>query len=143
MEGYIAGPRAVLYSFSRRHLRQAQRRKLVGATGARSLRNKHRPYPSKKRCHKEKSSMATHKTGTREQWLKVRVELLGDFSFDFNVSFTEGQQRGGGLDYNYPGAPPTSDVFRWRAGQECGGDSAEARLAAMSGTDVPAYHRDR
>jgi predicted dithiol-disulfide oxidoreductase (DUF899 family) len=87
--------------------------------------------------------MATHKTGTREQWLKVRVELLGDFSFDFNVSFTEEQQREGGLEYNYRREPPTSDVFRWRAGQECGGDSAEARLAAMSGTDVPAYHRDR
>src|SRR3981081_258157 len=124
MEGYIAGPRAVLYSFSRRHLRQAQRRKVVGATGARSLRNKHRPYPSKKRCHKEKSSMATHKTGTREQWLKVRVELLGDFNFDFTVSFTEEQQREGGLEYNYRREPPTSDSFRWRGGEGAGGEPA-------------------
>ncbi len=66
-----------------------------------------------------------------------------DFNFDFNVSFTEEQQREGGLEYNYRREPPTRDVFRWRAGQEGGGDSAEARLAAMSGTDVPAYHRER
>jgi predicted dithiol-disulfide oxidoreductase (DUF899 family) len=66
----------------------------------------------------------------------------GDFNFDFNVSITEEQQREG-ADYNYRREPPTSDVFRWRAGQEGGGNSAEARLAAMSGTDVPGYHRDR
>jgi predicted dithiol-disulfide oxidoreductase (DUF899 family) len=66
-----------------------------------------------------------------------------DFNFDFNISFTEEQQRAQGLEYNYRHEPPTSDVFRWRAGQEGGGDSAEAKLAAMSGTDVPGYHRDR
>src|SRR5918995_7245446 len=62
--------------------------------------------------------------------------LGGDFNFDFNVSITEEQQRAG-AEYNYRREAPTSDVFRWRAGQEGGGDSAEARLAAMSGTDVP------
>jgi predicted dithiol-disulfide oxidoreductase (DUF899 family) len=67
----------------------------------------------------------------------------GDFNFDFNVSVTEEQQRAGDVEYNYRREVPTSDVFRWRAGQEGGGDSAEARLAAMSGTDVPSYHRDR
>jgi predicted dithiol-disulfide oxidoreductase (DUF899 family) len=66
----------------------------------------------------------------------------GDFNFDFNVSITEEQQREG-ADYNYRREPPTSDVFQWRADQEGGGDSAEAKLAAMSGTDVPGYHRDR
>jgi predicted dithiol-disulfide oxidoreductase (DUF899 family) len=67
----------------------------------------------------------------------------GDFNFDFNVSITEEQQRAGNVEYNYRREAPTSDVFRWRAGQEGGGDSAEAGLAAMSGTDVPGYHRDR
>jgi predicted dithiol-disulfide oxidoreductase (DUF899 family) len=65
-----------------------------------------------------------------------------DFNFDFNVSITEEQQRAG-AEYNYRTEPPTSDVFRWRDGQQGGGDSAEAKLAAMSGTDVPSYHRDR
>jgi predicted dithiol-disulfide oxidoreductase (DUF899 family) len=66
----------------------------------------------------------------------------GDFNFDFNVSFTEEQQREG-FEYNYRREAARSDVFRWHAGHEGGGDSAEAKLAAMSGTDVPAYHRDR
>ena len=34
--------------------------------------------------------------------------LGGDFNFDFNVSFTEEQQREGGLEYNYRREPPTS-----------------------------------
>jgi predicted dithiol-disulfide oxidoreductase (DUF899 family) len=66
-----------------------------------------------------------------------------DFNSDFNVWFTEEQQREGGLDYNYRREAPTSDVFRWRAAQEGGGDPAEAKFAAMCGTDAPTYHRDR
>lgn len=58
----------------------------------------------------------------------------GDFNADFNVWFTEEQQRKGDFEYNYQRQP----VFEWREGQE-----AEARLAAMSGTDVSTYHRDR
>lgn len=66
----------------------------------------------------------------------------GEFNFDFNVSFTEQQQRDG-AEYNYRRQSPTSDAFQWRDGQQGGGNSAEVELAAMSGTDVPAYHRDR
>ena len=67
----------------------------------------------------------------------------GDFNFDFNASFTEEQQRKGLVEYNFRREAPTSDVFRWRAGHEGGGDTAEAKFAAMSGTDVPTYHRER
>ncbi len=63
-----------------------------------------------------------------------------DFNFDFNVSMTEQQQREG-APYNYRIEPPTSDVVQWRDGQQ--GDSAAGKLAAMSGTDVPSFHRDR
>src|ERR1700689_624999 len=65
-----------------------------------------------------------------------------DFNFDFNVSVTEEQQREG-AEYNYRREALTSDVFRWREGQKGGGDSAEDKLAAMCGTNVPSYHRDR
>jgi len=62
-----------------------------------------------------------------------------DFNADFNIAFTEEQQRKGGIEYNYrPEA-----VFEWRAGQEGGGEGAEAGFAAMCGTDVATYHRDR
>jgi predicted dithiol-disulfide oxidoreductase (DUF899 family) len=68
--------------------------------------------------------------------------LSNDFNSDFSVWITEEQQREG-AEYNYRIEPPTSDVFRWRDGQEGGGDTAEGKLAAMCGTDVPSYHRDR
>ena len=66
----------------------------------------------------------------------------GDFNFDFNVSITEERQRAG-AEYNYKTEAPTSNAFQWRDGQQGGGNSAEGKLAAMSGTDVPSYHRDR
>jgi predicted dithiol-disulfide oxidoreductase (DUF899 family) len=59
-----------------------------------------------------------------------------DFNFDFNVSFTEEQQRKGNIEYNY----------------ERGGHAMDATtevpevvvgLAATCGTDVPTYTRDR
>jgi predicted dithiol-disulfide oxidoreductase (DUF899 family) len=64
-----------------------------------------------------------------------------DFNSDFSVWITEEQQRKG-AEYNYRRETPTSDVFRWHDGHE-GGDSAEGRLAAACGVDLPAYHRDR
>jgi predicted dithiol-disulfide oxidoreductase (DUF899 family) len=65
-----------------------------------------------------------------------------DFNSEFSVWITEEQQRKG-AEYNYRHERPTSDVFRWRDGQEGGGNPAEGRLAAACGVDVPAYHRDR
>jgi predicted dithiol-disulfide oxidoreductase (DUF899 family) len=63
----------------------------------------------------------------------------GDFNSDFNVWFTEEQQRAGAVEYNYRREP----VFEWRAGQEGGGERAEAGFAASCGTDVATFHRDR
>jgi predicted dithiol-disulfide oxidoreductase (DUF899 family) len=59
----------------------------------------------------------------------------GDFNPDFNVYFTEIQQRQGGIDYNYrrEQAMPTNL-----------GDGGEvAKFAAASGVDVPTYIRER
>jgi predicted dithiol-disulfide oxidoreductase (DUF899 family) len=71
-----------------------------------------------------------------------------DFNFDFNVSFTEEQQRAG-IEYNFQREPQytndnvaKSSVLQWREGQTAG-EGAEEKFAAMSGTDVPTYHRDR
>jgi predicted dithiol-disulfide oxidoreductase (DUF899 family) len=59
-----------------------------------------------------------------------------DFNFDFNVSFTEQQQRAGTVEYKYGrGAPPIDTtsapppVAQWHA--------------ATCGTDVPTFSRDR
>ncbi|BBK31256.1 putative dithiol-disulfide oxidoreductase (DUF899 family) [Stella humosa] len=63
----------------------------------------------------------------------------GDFNADFNVWFTPDQQRLGAVDYNYR----REAGFAWRAGEEGGGSGAEARIAAMCGTDTATFQRDR
>ncbi len=59
-----------------------------------------------------------------------------DFNADFSTSFTEEQQRTG-IEYNYrrePAAP---------ARQSDGGEGPVAQMAAMAGTDVPTFTRER
>jgi predicted dithiol-disulfide oxidoreductase (DUF899 family) len=76
----------------------------------------------------------------RMSWTFPWASSLGsDFNFDFNVWFSEEQQRAGAVEYNYQREP----VFEWRAGREGGGERAEAEIAAMCGTDAATYHRDR
>jgi predicted dithiol-disulfide oxidoreductase (DUF899 family) len=66
----------------------------------------------------------------------------GDFNFDFNVSFTEEQQRERGIEYNYR---------REAAWQLRDGEGIASRMpgtpvadnAAMTGTDVATYTRER
>jgi predicted dithiol-disulfide oxidoreductase (DUF899 family) len=70
--------------------------------------------------------------------------LGGDFNFDFNVSLTVEQQREGLVEYNYRRQPPAPSS---------GGDGPEipsratpegaAKGAAMTGTDVATYARER
>ena len=62
-----------------------------------------------------------------------------DFNADFNIWFTEAQQRAGDIEYNYH----RETRFKWRPGQEGGGVQAENLMAAMCGTDRATYHRDR
>src|SRR5687767_11851480 len=60
--------------------------------------------------------------------------LDGKFNFDFTVSFTEEQQRQGGIDYNY----------RREASWQFGGKEGPlAEIAAMTGTDAATYTRER
>ena len=61
-----------------------------------------------------------------------------DFNADFNVWFTEEQQREGGSEYNYRREAP----FQRREGAETG-DEGPVRFAAMSGTDVATYTREK
>jgi predicted dithiol-disulfide oxidoreductase (DUF899 family) len=62
----------------------------------------------------------------------------GNFNFDFCASYTEKQQREG-IEYNFTREPE----LQWRAGQQGGGEGAEAQFAAMCGIDAPAYGRER
>jgi predicted dithiol-disulfide oxidoreductase (DUF899 family) len=59
----------------------------------------------------------------------------GDFNFDFNVSFTEEQQRAGSIDYNYRRDGHAMDMTP--------APEPVVQFAAMCGTDAPTYTRDR
>ncbi|MEO7432068.1 MAG: DUF899 domain-containing protein [Dokdonella sp.] len=69
----------------------------------------------------------------------------GDFNGDFNISFTDRQQREGGIEYNYRREAPAKSqdgnaVQEWELRGE---EGPVAQLAAMTGTDVATYTRDR
>jgi len=57
-----------------------------------------------------------------------------DFNADFNIWFTEKQQRDGGIEYNY------RREGQW---QLRGSDGPVAEIAAQSGTDAATYTRER
>ena len=61
--------------------------------------------------------------------------LGGDFNFDFNVSLTEEQQREGAVEYNYERGGHAMDVTPV--------PEPVAQNAAMAGTDVATYTRQR
>ncbi len=65
-----------------------------------------------------------------------------NFNFDFNVSFTEEQQREGGIEYNYrrEAAWATSGIGDTLTKR---GEDPVADNAAMTGTDVATYTRER
>jgi predicted dithiol-disulfide oxidoreductase (DUF899 family) len=58
-----------------------------------------------------------------------------DFNFDFNVSFTEAQQRGDGIEYNYARGNHALDLTP--------APPPVVQFAATCGTDAPTYARDR
>jgi len=60
-----------------------------------------------------------------------------DFNFDFAVGLTVQQQREEGFDYNYRHEKP----WPWREGETF--DGLAAQQAAMAGTNLPTYIRER
>ncbi len=80
----------------------------------------------------------------RMGWTFRWASSLGDdFNFDFCGSYTEEQQREGGIEYNYRREAPMrtrgregADISRWRP-------DAPATYAAMCGTDAATYIRER
>jgi predicted dithiol-disulfide oxidoreductase (DUF899 family) len=71
-----------------------------------------------------------------------------DFNFDFNVSVTEEQQREGTVEYNYQPGHPRPDVKPHAGGLGLkiptrATPDGPAKGAAMTGTDVATYARER
>jgi predicted dithiol-disulfide oxidoreductase (DUF899 family) len=68
--------------------------------------------------------------------------LGGEFNGDFNVRFTEEQQREGNIEYNYRREAAWT-VRGIGDSLTKGGEGPVAEIAAMTGTDVATYTRDR
>jgi predicted dithiol-disulfide oxidoreductase (DUF899 family) len=58
-----------------------------------------------------------------------------DFNFDFNIAFTEEQQRQGGIEYNYRRGGQAKDAASY--------PEPVVQFAATCGTDAATYTRDR
>ena len=75
--------------------------------------------------------------------------LDGTFNADFNVWFTAEEQRAGTIEYNYRREAPAPGAGKPLAGKTVqewelrGSEGPVAQIAAMTGTDVATYTRDR
>jgi predicted dithiol-disulfide oxidoreductase (DUF899 family) len=79
----------------------------------------------------------------RMEWTFPWASSAGsDFNRDFGVSFTEEQQREGTIEYNYRREPALT-VSGISESLTKGGEEPVAELAAMTGTDVATYTRER
>jgi predicted dithiol-disulfide oxidoreductase (DUF899 family) len=67
----------------------------------------------------------------------------GDFNFDFCASYTEEQQREGGIEYNYRREAPLRTPGREGAEISRSTPHGPAMFAAMCGTDAATYIRER
>ncbi len=73
----------------------------------------------------------------RMGWTFPWASSLGsDFNFDFNISYTEEQQREG-IEYNYRRETPVAEIPSRST------PDGPTQFAAMSGTDVATYTRER
>jgi predicted dithiol-disulfide oxidoreductase (DUF899 family) len=61
-----------------------------------------------------------------------------DFNFDFKASFTEDQQRAGKMDYNFRRDDPVM-----KAAVAATPPAEQVAVAALAGTDLPTYVRER
>jgi predicted dithiol-disulfide oxidoreductase (DUF899 family) len=69
-----------------------------------------------------------------------------DFNSDYSVAFTPEEQREGGIEYNYRREPPAQDTLLGKTGREWesrSGQGTVADVAAMTGTDMATYTRER
>jgi predicted dithiol-disulfide oxidoreductase (DUF899 family) len=72
--------------------------------------------------------------------------VSSDFNFDFNVWFSEEQQLGGGIEYNYEREKPVEDTLAGKTArkwQSRDGQGTVEQFATMTGTDVLTYTRER
>ncbi|MBN3766991.1 DUF899 domain-containing protein [Burkholderia sp. Ac-20365] len=80
----------------------------------------------------EKLQAYKERMGWRFPWASASGS---EFNFDFNVSYTEAQQRAGDIEYNFERGGHAMDTSP--------APEPVVRFAASCGTDAPTYSRDR
>lgn len=80
-----------------------------------------------------------HRMGWKFPWAS---SFGTDFNYDFSVAFTEQQQREGGIEYNFQREPPMKGGSIANNLTKRGEDPVAVN-AAMTGTDVATYTRER
>jgi predicted dithiol-disulfide oxidoreductase (DUF899 family) len=73
-----------------------------------------------------------------------------DFNYDFNISFTEEQQQAGSIEYNYQREAAADfralegrQTAEWHGDSRGGDENPVAVNAAVTGTDIATYTRER
>jgi predicted dithiol-disulfide oxidoreductase (DUF899 family) len=66
----------------------------------------------------------------------------GEFNLDFNAQITEKQQREGSIEYNYRREAPAPEPLAGKTAREWE-EGPVAQVAAMTGTDLATYTRER
>ena len=80
----------------------------------------------------------------RMGWTFPWASSLGsDFNADFNVWFTEEQQREGGIEYNYRREAAAPEPLAGKTVRKWQSPGDQRGIAAMTGTDVATYTRER
>jgi predicted dithiol-disulfide oxidoreductase (DUF899 family) len=95
------------------------------------------PYRDSRSCRSTSGGWGGHFPGASS--------LRSDFTFDFNVSFTEEQQREGAVEYNYRKSgvsSRTNEIAALEAVPEPATESPRAEIAASVGTDWATYTRE-
>jgi predicted dithiol-disulfide oxidoreductase (DUF899 family) len=81
-----------------------------------------------------------HRMGWTFPWAS---SVGGDFNFDFCASYTQEQQREGGIEYNYRPEAPLRTLGQEGAEISRSTPDGPETFAAMCGTDAATYIRER
>ena len=115
---------------TRRGVRPARRSRTGSTASSSTWRNHDVTLLAVSRAPLAKLQAYKRRMGWTFPWAS---SLGGDFNYDFNVSFTEEQQREGDVEYNYQRGRP-------RDGRETRCRSPSPDNAAMAGTDAADLH---
>ena len=124
------------------HVRARLHRRVSGLLCHRRRIQRFRRPPGQPRCHAfggvagalAKLQAYKRRMGWRFPWAS---SIGSDFNYDFNASYTKEEQREEGIEYNYQHEEPLDEIPSRST------PDGPTTFAAMTGTDVATYRRER